>query len=148
MGETKQINIKNRSYYLCRNLIDLQDFDAEFLKIVKKSYKNIDIYYIGYSPFIKIGDYWSSFTVNPLYLDIAYVSGYIECNSVECNSVEEKNENKYLIFDSVDENNLKKYMKKFGRVLKKKLELLMVAKKLNMGRIFKKLNLILMMTYH
>ena len=83
-----------------------------------------------------------------MYLDIAYASGYIECNSVECNSVEEKNENKYLIFDSVDENNLKKYMKKFGRVLKKKLELLMVAKKLNMGRIFKKLNLILMMTYH
>ena len=94
MGETKQINIKNRSYYLYRNLIDLKDFDAELLKIEKKSYKNIDIYYIAYSTFIKIGDYWSNFTLNPLYLDIAHASGYNE----------EKNEDKYLIFDSNDEN--------------------------------------------
>ena len=32
-----------------------------------------------------------------------------------------------------------KNMKKFGRVLKKKLKLLMVAKKLNMGKILKKI---------
>ena len=83
MGETKQINIKNRSYYLYRNLIDLKNFDAEYLKIDKMSYKNIEIYYIGYSPFIKIGDYWSNFTVNLLYLDIANASGCIECNSIE-----------------------------------------------------------------
>ena len=114
MGETKQINIKNRSYYLYRNLIDLKDFDAGFLKIVKKSYKNIDIYYIGYSQFIKIGDYWSNITVNPLYLDIAYASGYIECNSVECNSIEEKCLNRYLVFDSTDEN--KELLKKHNDV--------------------------------
>ena len=79
-----------------------------------------------------------------MYLDIAHASGYIGCNSIE-----EKNKNKYLIFDSVDENKeALKSMKKFGRVLKKKLKLLMVAKKLNMGKIFKKLNLILMMTCH
>ena len=78
MGETKQINIKNRSYYLYNNLIDLKDFDAEFLNIDKKSCKNIDIYYIGYSLFIKIGEYWSNFIVNPLYLDNAHASGYIE----------------------------------------------------------------------
>ena len=83
MGETKQINIKNGSYYLYKNLIDLKNFDAKYLKIDKKSYKNIDIYYIGYSPFIKIGDYWSNFTVNLLYLDIANASGCIECNSIE-----------------------------------------------------------------
>ena len=83
MGETKQINIKNRSYYLYKNLIDLKNFDAKYLKIDKKSYKNIDIYYIGYSPFIKIGDYWSNFSVNLLYLDIANASGCIECNSIE-----------------------------------------------------------------
>ena len=35
----------------------------------------------------------------------------------------------------------KKNMKRFGRVLKKKLKLLMVAKKLNMGKIFKKIGL-------
>ena len=49
MGETKQIDIKNRSYYFYNNLIDLEDFDAKLLKIDKKSYKNIDIYYTGYS---------------------------------------------------------------------------------------------------
>ena len=101
MGETKQINIKHRSYYLYKNLIDLKDFDAEFLKIDKKLDKNIDIYYIGYSPFIKIGDCRSNFTVNRLYLDIAHASGYIE----------EKNGNKYLVLDGIDENKevLKKY---------------------------------------
>ena len=144
MGETKQINIKNRSYYLYRNLIDLKDFDAVFLKIDKKSYNNIDIYYIGYSPFIKIGDCWSNFTINPLYLDIAHASGYIGCNSIE-----EKNGNKYLVLDDIDENKGElKNMKKFGRVSKKKLKLSMVAKILNIAKIFKKFNFIQMMTCH
>ena len=142
MGETKQINIKNRSYYLYRNLIDLKDFDAEFLKIDKNSYKNIDIYYIGYSPFIKIGDYWSNFTISPLYLDIAYASGYIECNSIECNSVEcnsieEKNENKYLILDSVDEN--KEVFKKYEEVwegIKKEIENINGGEKIEYGKDF------------
>ena len=94
MGETKQINIKNRSYYLYNNLIDLKDFDAKSLKIDKKSYKNIDIYYIGYITIKKIDDYESIYSVNSLYLRIGHASGYIE----------EKNGNKYFIFNSVDEN--------------------------------------------
>ena len=57
MGGTKQINIKNGSYYLYSNLIDLEAFDAKMLKIDKKPYKNIDIYYIGYSTIRNIGDY-------------------------------------------------------------------------------------------
>ena len=57
MRQTKQINIKNQSYYLYRNLIDLKNFDTEYLKIDKKSFKNIDIYYIGYSLFVKIGNH-------------------------------------------------------------------------------------------
>ena len=49
----------------------------------------------------KIDDYESIDSQNPLNLLIDHASGYIE----------EKNENKYLIFDSVDENKelLKKY---------------------------------------
>ena len=43
MGETKQINFKNRTYYFYNDIIDLKDFDAKLLKICKKSYKNIDI---------------------------------------------------------------------------------------------------------
>ena len=49
---------------------------------------------------------------------------------------EEKSGNKYLVLDDVDENKeVSKNMKKFGRVLKKKLKRLMIAKKLNIGRI-------------
>ena len=48
MGEIKQINIKNRTYYFYNDITDLKDFDAKLLKTDKKSYKNIDIYYIGY----------------------------------------------------------------------------------------------------
>ena len=48
MGEPKKINIKNRTYYFYNNIIYLKDFKPNLLKIDKKSYKNIDIYYIGY----------------------------------------------------------------------------------------------------
>ena len=42
MGETKQINIKNRTYYFYNDQIDLKDFDAKLLKIDKKDYNEID----------------------------------------------------------------------------------------------------------
>ena len=94
MGEVEQINIKNRTYYSYNDIIDLKHFDARLLKIDKKSYKNIDIYYIGYITIKKIDDCESIYSVNPLYLRIDHASGCIEG----------KNGNKYLIFDSVDEN--------------------------------------------
>ena len=76
------------------DIIDLKDFDARLLKIDKKSYKNIGIYNIGYIAIKKIDDYENIYSVNPLYLIIAHASGYIE----------EKGVNKYLVFDSTDEN--------------------------------------------
>ena len=48
MGNIKEINIKNRTYYFFDDIINIKDFDSNLLKIDKKSYKNIDIYYIGY----------------------------------------------------------------------------------------------------
>ena len=48
MGRTKQIDIKNRTYYFYNDIIDLKNFDAGLLKIDKKSYKDIGIYNIGY----------------------------------------------------------------------------------------------------
>ena len=48
MGEVKQINIKNRTYHFYSDAIDLKHFESRLLKIDKKSYKNIDIYYIRY----------------------------------------------------------------------------------------------------
>ena len=47
MGEIKQINIKNRIYYFYNDQINLKDFDARLLKVDKKDYKEIDIYYMG-----------------------------------------------------------------------------------------------------
>ena len=48
MGEVKQINIKNRTYYFYNDMIGIKNFDAKLLKIDKKSYKDIGIYNIGY----------------------------------------------------------------------------------------------------
>ena len=48
MGKIKQIDIKNKTYYFYKDIIDLKDFDARLLKIEKKSYKNIGIYDTGY----------------------------------------------------------------------------------------------------
>ena len=78
MGETKQINIKNQTYQLYNDIIDLKNFDPKLLKIDTKSYKNIDIYYIGYITIKRIDDYESIYSVNPLYLRIHHASGHIE----------------------------------------------------------------------
>ena len=113
MGVVKQIDIKNRTYYFYNNIIDLKNFDARLLEIDKKSHKNTDgIYnYIGYITKEKIDDYESIYSVNPLYLHIDHASGYIE----------EKNGNKYLIFDSADENKeLLKNTMMFGMELRTK----------------------------
>ena len=104
MGEIKQIDIKNRTYYFYNDIIDLKDFDARLLKIDKKSYKNIGIYNIGYITIKKIDDCESIYSVNPLYLRVDHVNGYIE----------EKGVNKYLVFDSTDEN--KELLKKYNDV--------------------------------
>ena len=48
------------------------------LKIDKKWYKNIDIYYIGYITIKKIDDYESIKSLNPLDLRIDHASGYIK----------------------------------------------------------------------
>ena len=48
MGNIKEINIKNRTYYFFDDMINIEDFDPNLLKIDKKLYKNINIYYIRY----------------------------------------------------------------------------------------------------
>ena len=68
MGEVKQINIKNRTYYFYNYMIILKNFEPNLLKIHKKSYKNIGIYNTGYITLKKIDDYESIYSVNLLYL--------------------------------------------------------------------------------
>ena len=108
MGVVKQIDIKNRTYYFYNDIINLKTFDARLLKIDKKSYKDICIYIIGYITIKRIGDCENIYSVNLLHLRIDHASGYIE----------EKGVNKYLVFDSTDENKelLKKYNYSFNGI--------------------------------
>ena len=78
MGEIKQINIKNWTYYFYNGQIDLKDFDAKLLKIDKKDYNEIDIYYIGYVTVKKIDNCNNVNSVNPLYLMNDEMIGHFE----------------------------------------------------------------------
>ena len=44
----KDINIKNRTYYFFNDIIYVENFDRNNIKLDKNSDKNILIYYIGY----------------------------------------------------------------------------------------------------
>ena len=59
-------------------MINLQDFESNLLKVDKKLYKNIDIYYTGYITIKKINDCENVHSVNPLYLLVNHASRYIE----------------------------------------------------------------------
>ena len=89
----KDINIKNRSYYFFNDMIYVEDFDSNFLKIDKISYKNIGVHHIGYITIKEIGDYENIYSANPSYLIATRVDGHTE----------EKNRSKYLFFDSTNE---------------------------------------------
>ena len=73
----------------------------------------IGIYNTGYITIKKIDDCETIYSVNPLYLFVNHANWYIE----------EKGVNKYLIFDSTDEN--KELLKKYNDVwngIKNKIE--------------------------
>ena len=129
MGEVKQINIKNQTYYFYNDQINLKDFDARLLKVDKKDYNEIDIYYIGYVTVKKIANCNNINSVNPLYLMINEMIGHFE----------EKNENKYLVLDDVDEN--KEVSKKYEEVwegVKKEIETINGGEKVEHGKDLKR----------
>ena len=127
MGKVKQINIKNWTYYFYNDQTDLKDFDARLLKVDKKDYKEIDIYYIGYVTAKTIANRNNINSVNPLYLMIDEMIGHFE----------KKNEIKYLVLDDVDEN--KQVSKKYKEVwegVKKEIETINGHKKIEHGKDF------------
>ena len=85
------------------------------LKLDKTSYKNLVIYNIGYVTTKKIGYGYDINSVNPLYLRIDNVNGYIE----------EINEDKYSVFNVTDENKklLKRYDDVFNGIIDKILKI-------------------------
>ena len=75
-------------------MITIKNFESKLMKIDKKSFKNTDVYCIGYVTTKSVDDYESIHSVNSLYLIIDKVDGYIRENNV----------NKYLVFVSTDKN--------------------------------------------
>ena len=85
MGEVKEINIKNRGYYFCDDMIKIKNCHPNLLKTDKKSHEDVDIYYIGYIIIKKFNDYENIYSVNSLYLIVNSATGYFK----------EKNDEKY-----------------------------------------------------
>ena len=111
MVSVKEINIEECTYYFYNDIIDIETFDSKNLKLDKNTYKDFDIYNIGYVTIKKIGDWYDVNGVNPLYLHIDNASGYIKDDGTH----------KYLIFDSTDENKelLKRYDNVFNGLIDK-----------------------------
>ena len=75
MGEIKQVNIKNRTYYFQNNVINLDEFDKSKIKADRKNFNGIDTYYRGYEYKKKITECNEINGVNPLYLRIKDMKG-------------------------------------------------------------------------
>ena len=63
-NKVKDLNIKNRTYYFFNDIIDIEKFYPNNIKIDENSYKNILIYYIRY---VTIKEYIKIYTVNPYF---------------------------------------------------------------------------------
>ena len=97
------VNIKNRTYYFFNDIISIENFDVNNIKIDEKSHKNILVYYIGY---VTIKEDLNVYSVNPLYLIFTNVNGYFE----------EINGNKYLTLVPTNESKRKEKEKKKGEL--------------------------------
>ena len=92
--EIKLLEIKYRTYYLWDDTISIENFDSKFLKIDKKeSSVGITISYIGYVTKNTANNINS---VNPLYLIMKSIEGYVEQN---------ENGDRHLNISNVKKNN-------------------------------------------
>ena len=110
MVTAKQLNIKNRNCYFFDDLINIKNFDPKLLKLHKKSFSDISMYYIGY---VTKETEYNINSVNPLYLLVDEIDGFIK----------EKEGDKYLNIALTDGNSeVLKNMQKFGGELRIKLK--------------------------
>ena len=81
MGEVRDLNIKNWTYYYIDDIICIRKFEPNLLKIDKKLHKVFDIYFIDYNTIKKFNNcdgkciYKNIRSVNPLYL-LIYSAAY------------------------------------------------------------------------
>ena len=92
-NKIKYISIKNHTYYVFDDIINIKKFDPNNIKIDEKPYKNILIYYVGYVTTRNL-KYGKINSANPLYLIFSKVNGYFD----------EINKNKYLTLVPTNES--------------------------------------------
>ena len=78
METIKEITIKNRTYNFYKDIINLDEFDESKIKVDKKDFNDIDIYYLGYEHKKKILECNVINSVNPLYLRIINMNSQFE----------------------------------------------------------------------
>ena len=125
MRNLKELSIIHQSYYFYNDIINLKDFHSNLLKIDKKQYKEVDIYYIGYITIKKIGNCKNINSVNPLYLMIHSATGEFK----------ERDGKKYLVLDSTE-----KYEEVFSGI-KKEIETINGGEELVYERNYSKIDL-------
>ena len=118
-------------------MINIEDFDSNLVKIDKKSFKNVDIYYIWHIKIKKMIIMKNIYSVNPFYLIIGRLIHW------------RKNESKNVVFYSTDEKEevLTKCTELWDGI-KKENETITVVKKANMVKISWELNFTQMMICH
>ena len=107
MSKVNDLDIKNHTYYLFNDIINVKKFDPNNIKIDENSYKNIIIYHIGYV-MIKDLKHVKIYSVNPLYLIFNTVNGYFE----------EINGNKYLtlVLTNESKEKIQKYEELWSKI--------------------------------
>ena len=93
MGTTKEINIKNHTYYFYNDIIDLDEFDKSKIKVDKKDFNDTDIYFLGYEHKKKISECSVINSVNPLYLKIININSQFK---------KDKDDASYLVISDKD----------------------------------------------
>ena len=94
METTKEINFKNQTYYFYNDIINLDEFDESKIKVDKKDFNGIDIYYLGYLHQKKISECNVINSVNPLYLRIL---------DIKCQFEKGKDDAWYLVISDKDD---------------------------------------------
>ena len=74
----QHINRRIKTYYFYNDIIDLDEFDESKIKVDKKDFNHIDIYYLGYEHKKKISECDVINSVNPLHLRIVDMKGQFE----------------------------------------------------------------------
>ena len=103
--EIKQLNIKNRTYYFWDNIIYIDNFNPNLLKVEKKNFLDYNVYnilYVTKKPEYNIN------SVNLLYLCMRYLKGFID----------ELDGKKYLNISLADNDNdvIIKYLEAFDGI--------------------------------